>query len=131
MSDRATLLRLLRELQTADRTERVFIIEEAIVKLFDAVREELNNDIDRLRADLQATRESRDQTSEALNQTIGQREALRDESEQLRTELKITADWLETCLFTPGTGEYLEGRWPGPRQRLEKLRAALKPKGAA
>jgi NTP pyrophosphatase (non-canonical NTP hydrolase) len=50
MSDRASLLRLLREIGTASRTEDVSIAKEAIVKLFDAVREEMNNECDAIRA---------------------------------------------------------------------------------
>lgn len=41
MSDKATLLRLLRQIGEAKRTEEVIIAEDSIVKLFDSVRDEL------------------------------------------------------------------------------------------
>ena len=41
MSDKATLRRLLREIDDARRTEEIVIAEEAILKLFDTVRDEL------------------------------------------------------------------------------------------
>lgn len=43
MSDKATLRRLMRQISDAKRTEEIIIAEEAIVKLFDAVRDQSAN----------------------------------------------------------------------------------------
>lgn len=71
MSDRATIQRLLREIQIADRTEKVVIAEEAILNMFDGVVDELNKDIDAL--------QTRAEKAEA-------------ENEQLRAALGTAAD---------------------------------------
>ena len=52
MSDKATLRRLLREISDAKRTEEIIIAGEAIVKLFDAVRDEDYAENAALRAEL-------------------------------------------------------------------------------
>ena len=48
MSDRASLLRLLREFRAEQREDKAADLESAIVGLFDDVREELYNECDRL-----------------------------------------------------------------------------------
>lgn len=52
MSDKATLRRLLRQISDAKRTEEIIIAEDAIVKLFDAVRDENFAETAALRAEL-------------------------------------------------------------------------------
>lgn len=54
MSDKATLRRLLRQISDAKRTEEIIIAEDAIVKLFDAVRDENLAEVAALRAELDA-----------------------------------------------------------------------------
>lgn len=56
MGDRASLLRLLRDLRAEQQPGKAADLERAIVGLFDEVREELYNECDRLEAELEKHR---------------------------------------------------------------------------
>ena len=72
MSDRASLWRLLKELDKATRTEQAIIIEEAILKLFDTVRDEMYADTEKLRAELNEEQAKFTQLRHAADELMGQ-----------------------------------------------------------
>lgn len=57
MSDRAGLIRLLRELRAEQVVEKAAALMAAIVGLFDEVRDELTRDADKLRGQIQAAKD--------------------------------------------------------------------------
>jgi chromosome segregation ATPase len=73
MSDKATLRRLLTEMNRATRTEQAIIAEEAILKLFDAVRDELHTANERLDGRL----------AEALSELATSREQLAEANAEI------------------------------------------------
>ena len=56
MSDKATLIRLLREINDTKRTEDVTIAKNSIIKLFDSVRDELYERAEKAEAERDALR---------------------------------------------------------------------------